>query len=153
MGMGIMETIYDILSKEHDQVLDLFEETISDGSKETFLKIKAELDPHLQGEEKLFYPVLKEKEEALESVLEGYEEHRIAETLLSELEGMDEKDERWHAKIKVLKESIEHHVEEEQNEMFEISRKALSREKAEEIAQKYLEFKKNFKGKKKHSKL
>jgi hypothetical protein len=76
MGRGIMETIYDILSKEHDQVLDLFEEAISDGSKETFLKIKAELDPHLQGEEKLFYPVLKEKEEARESVLEGYEEHR-----------------------------------------------------------------------------
>jgi len=73
--------------------------------------------------------------------------------LLSELESMDEKEETWHAKIKVLKESIEHHVEKEQNEMFEISRKALSEEKAEEIAQKYLEFKKNFKGKKKHSKL
>jgi hypothetical protein len=101
MGVGIMETIYDILSKEHDQVLDLFEEAISDGSKETFLKIKAELDPHLQGEEKLFYPVLKEKEEARESVLEGYEEHRIAEVLLSELESMDEKEERWHAKIKL----------------------------------------------------
>jgi hemerythrin-like domain-containing protein len=72
----------------------------------------------------------------------------IAEMLLSELESMDEKDETWHAKIKVLKDSIEHHVEEEQNKMFEISRKVLSEEKAEEIAQKYLEFKKNFKGKK-----
>ncbi len=142
-----METIYDILSKEHDQVLDLFKEAINDGSKETFLRIKAELDPHLQGEEKLFYPVLKEKKEARESVLEGYEEHRIAEMLLSELESMDEKKENWHAKIKVLQESIKHHVKEEQNEMFEISRKVLSREKAEEIAHKYLEFKKNFNGK------
>jgi hypothetical protein len=147
-----METIYDILSKEHDQVLDMFEEVISNGSKQTFLKIKAELDPHLEGEEKLFYPVIKEKKEARESVLEGYEEHRIAEMLLSELESMDEKDERWNAKIKVLKESIEHHVEEVQKEIFEISRKALSQEKAEEIAQKYLEFKKNFKGKKQQSK-
>jgi iron-sulfur cluster repair protein YtfE (RIC family) len=81
-----MEPIYDILIKEHGQVLNLFKEAISDGSKETFLKIKAELDPHLQGEEKLLYPVLKEKEKARESVLEGYEEHRIAEMLLSELE-------------------------------------------------------------------
>ena len=64
--------------------------------------------------------------------------------LLSELESMDEKKESWHAKIKVLQESIKHHVKEEQNEMFEISRKVLSREKAEEIAHKYLEFKKNF---------
>lgn len=139
-----METIYDILSKEHDQVLDLFKEAINDGSKETFLKIKKELDPHLEGEEKLFYPVLKEKKEAREIVLEGYEEHRIAETLLSELESMDEKEETWHAKIKVLKEGIEHHVEEEQNEMFEISRKVLSHEKAEAIGKKYVEFKKDF---------
>ena len=140
-----METIYDILIKEHDQVLDLFEEAISDGSKETFLKIKAELDPHMQGEEKLLYPILKEKEEARQSVLEGYEEHRIAEMLLLELKDMDEKEERWNAKIKVLKDSIEHHIEEEQNEIFEISRKVLSMKKAEEIAQKYIEFKKNFK--------
>lgn len=149
---NIMETIYNILIKEHDQVLDLFEEAINNGSKETFLKIKAELDPHLQGEEKLLYPVLKEKKEARESVLEGYEEHRIAEMLLSELEIMDEKEERWHAKMKVLKENIEHHVEEEQNEMFEIARKVLSQEKAEEIAKKYLDFKKNFKGKEQRSK-
>jgi iron-sulfur cluster repair protein YtfE (RIC family) len=143
-----MDTIYDILIKEHGQVLDLFEEAIRDGSKKTFLKIKAELDPHLQGEETIFYPVLNEKEEARESVLEGYEEHRIAEKLLLELKDMDEKEERWNAKIKVLQESIKHHVHEEQNEIFEISRKVLSQEKAEEIAQKYIEFKKDFKGKK-----
>jgi len=148
-----METIYDILTKEHDQILDLFEKAISEGSKETFLKIKDELDPHLQGEEKLLYPVLKEKEKARESVLEGYEEHCIAEMLLLKLESMDEKEERWHAKIKVLKEIIESHVEDEQNEMFEISRTVLSQEKAEEIAQKYIEFKKKLKGKEHRSKL
>jgi hypothetical protein len=54
--------------------------------------------------------------------------------------------------MKVLKENIEHHVEEEQNEMFEIARKVLSQEKAEETAKKYLYFKKNFKGKEQRSK-
>ena len=140
-----MDTIYDVLSKEHVQVLYLFKETMSNDSKENFFKIKKELDPHLEGEEKVFYPVLKEKEEVREVTLEGIQEHHIAKVLLSELENMDQKDEMWHAKLKVLKEAIEHHVKEEEDNMFEKAQKVLSQDKAEEIAQKYLDFKKDFK--------
>jgi iron-sulfur cluster repair protein YtfE (RIC family) len=140
-----METIYEVLKNEHDEVLNLFEEALSSGSKDTFNRIKSELQPHLAGEEEVYYPIIKEKHELREITLEAFEEHHVAKVLLSELEKMDSSDERWHAKLKVLKEGVKHHIDEEQNEMFEKSRKVLSQDKAEEIAQKYLEFKKRFK--------
>ena len=141
-----METIYDILIREHKVVADLFQQALRDNSRETLLKIKAEIDPHMAGEEELFYSVLEQKEELLDLVNHAYEEHDEARSIMSELEGMKEKDKNWTSKIKELKESIEHHVEEEESEVFEEARKVISQKKAEEIAQQYLEFKQTFKG-------
>ena len=56
-----MESIYDILIKEHNMVSDLFQQVLRDNSRETLLKIKAALDPHMAGEEKLFYSELEKK--------------------------------------------------------------------------------------------
>jgi hypothetical protein len=57
------KTIYETLSSEHRQVADLLQKAMHDNSKETFFKVKAKTDPHLLGEEKLFYPMLQQKEE------------------------------------------------------------------------------------------
>lgn len=140
-----METIYDILMKEHNLVADLLQQAMRDNSKDTLLKIKAETDPHMAGEEKLFYPELEKKEELRELVSHAYEEHNEARSIMSELESMSESDKNLSSKIKELKESIEHHVEEEENKVFPEARKALSNDKAQQIAQQYLEFKQSFK--------
>lgn len=140
-----METIYDILIKEHNLVADLFQQVLRDNSRETLLKIKAETDPHMAGEEKLFYPELEKKEELHQLVDHALEEHDEARSIMSELEGMSEGDKNWSSKIKELKESIDHHVEEEESKVFEEARKAISQKKAEEIAKQYLEFKQSFK--------
>jgi len=139
-----METIYDILKAEHDQVAELFQQALSDGSKVSFVKIKLKTDPHMMGEEKLFYPRLEAKEELRELVSEAYKEHNEAKTLICEMEGMDERDENWTAKLSELKQSIDHHVEEEESKVFERARNALSQEEAEEIAQEYIEFKRSY---------
>jgi hemerythrin-like domain-containing protein len=139
-----METIYDILKEEHDQMANLFQQALRDGLKVTFFKIKLETDPHMMGEEKFFYPLLEEKEELRELVSHAYEEHNEAKTLISELEYMDEMDETWTAKLSELKQSIDHHVEEEEGKVFEIARSFLSQEKAEEIARRYIEFKRSY---------
>jgi hypothetical protein len=90
--------------------------------------ITAELTVHELIEEKVLYPALKAHAEAREIVLEGYQEHHIADVIVRELHEVSKNDERWGAKFKVLKENIEHHIEEEEGKMFRTARAVLSRE-------------------------
>jgi hemerythrin-like domain-containing protein len=139
-----METIYEILEAEHDQVADLLRQALSDGSKVSFTKIRLKTDPHMMGEEKLFYPVLEGEEGLRELISRAYKEHNEAKALIAEIEGMDERNEEWIAKLNELKQSIDHHVEEEESKIFERARNVLSQEKAEELAQEYVEFKRGY---------
>ncbi len=139
-----METIYDILKAEHDQMADLLQQALRDSSKVSFLKVKLKADPHMMGEEKFFYPVLEGEDKLSELVSHAYEEHNEAKVLIYEIEGMDERDEEWTAKISELKQSIDHHIEEEEGKVFERAQGVLSQEKAEEIAKQYIEFKRSY---------
>ncbi len=139
-----METIYNILSQEHRIVLGMVEEALTRASKEALFRIKAEIDPHMAGEEKLYYPLLEENEESRDIARKAYIEHNEAKALMYELEGMDESSENWTARLSELKEAIIHHVQDEENQVFKKSRSILSQQQAEELAQKYREFKKNY---------
>ena len=86
-------------------------------------------------EEEIFYPALKEHPNAKDIVLEGYQEHHVVDLLVNELEEMVENDERWGAKFKVLKENIEHHIEEEEGEMFAAARKVFSEQELAELGE------------------
>jgi hypothetical protein len=90
--------------------------------------ITSELNVHELIEEKILYPALKPHEQARAIVLEGYQEHHVADLIVKELQTLVKNDERWGAKFKVLKESIEHHIQEEEREMFRTARALLSRE-------------------------
>ena len=90
--------------------------------------LTAELNLHELIEEKVLYPALESHAEAREIVLEGYQEHHVADLLVKELQALARDDERWGAKFKVLKENIEHHIEEEESQMFRTARALLSRE-------------------------
>lgn len=139
-----MESIYDILSAEHRQVADLLQQAMRDGSKETFFKIKAKTDPHLLGEEKLFYPVLQQKEELRDLVDHAFEEHNQIKSISSELESMDAGSKNWTSKVKELNETVTHHVQEEENKVFPEAQKVLSQDRAQEIAKQYMEFSQSF---------
>lgn len=112
-----------MLRTEHDTMRRLLEEleaTTDRGVKtraELFARIKGELTLHEIIEEEVFYPELKAHPKAREIVLEGYEEHHVVDLLMGELEGLPVDDEAWGAKATVMKENVEHHMEEE-GEMF-----------------------------------
>lgn len=95
-------------------------------------KMIEELSVHAGIEETLFYPVTRATVPGLEDqALESLEEHYIVKWVLSELESLDPKDERFDAKVTVLIENVRHHVEEEESDYFatvrdELGRKALS---------------------------
>jgi hypothetical protein len=69
-------------------------------------------------EEEIFYPELKSHPKAKDIVLEGLQEHHVVDLLMAELENLAVDDESWGAKAKVMQENVEHHMEEEEGEMF-----------------------------------
>jgi iron-sulfur cluster repair protein YtfE (RIC family) len=128
-----------LLKDDHEKVAGIFEkleETTERAEKtreELFMKLKQELDLHAHVEETIFYPVLKKSEETRDITMEGIQEHHVVKVLLRELDAMPVTSETWTAKLKVLKENVEHHVEEEEDEMFKKARAVLSREQLEEL--------------------
>ena len=130
---------FELLKKDHEKVSGIFEKldkTTENGVKtreELFTRLKTELDLHSQIEEQMLYPMLKEAKETEEITLEAIEEHKVVKRLLAELEALPKDNEMWGAKLTVLKENVEHHVEEEEGEMFKDARKVLSSEQLEEL--------------------
>ena len=120
-----------------------FEELLKKGEETTERAVKgrtellkiltAELNVHEAIEEKILYPALKSHPEARDLVLEGYQEHHVADLIVKELHGLARNDEKWGAKFKVLKENIEHHIEEEESDMFPTARAIMSREELNEL--------------------
>jgi iron-sulfur cluster repair protein YtfE (RIC family) len=89
-------------------------------------KIIEELEIHTTIEEQIFYPAITQlNDEIHELVTEGIEEHHVVDTLMAEIKLLTPADEEWAAKVKVLIENVEHHAEEEEQEMFPMVRKAM----------------------------
>jgi iron-sulfur cluster repair protein YtfE (RIC family) len=86
--------------------------------------ICAELTIHTQIEEEIFYPAIRRALKDKDLIDEALVEHSSAKELISQLADMDAKDELFDAKVKVLGEQIDHHVEEEESEMFPQIRKS-----------------------------
>ena len=140
--------VFQILKEDHKKVSGIFaklEETTENAVKtreELFTKLKTELDAHAHAEETQFYPVIKREAETREITLEGFEEHHVIKMLLTELASMPVNTEQWTAKLKVLKENVEHHVEEEEDEMFVKAREVLTDEQIADITTRVEEDKK-----------
>ena len=112
----------ELLVSDHRNVEALFKEfedqEESQERRETALLICKELTVHATVEEELFYPFLRENIEETELVDEAEVEHATAKDLIAQIEAAEEVDDMFDAKVKVLKEYIHHHVEEEENEIF-----------------------------------
>ena len=127
----------DLMRADHKKLKKLLDETLEaegrDARAHLIEHVRTELVVHERMEEEVFYPALKTHEKAKDIVLEGYEEHHVADVLLDELLDLREDTDQWHAKVKVLKENIEHHIEEEEGEMFKAARKVLDTDELEEL--------------------
>ncbi len=132
---------YKILKEDHKKVKDLMkqieelsEDQVSE-KEELFEQLKHELEVHTQTEEKTLYPALKEKEETRDISLEAIEEHHVVDLLLKELDELSKDEEQWSAKFTVLKEMVEHHIEEEEEEMFKKAHQALEKNEENELGE------------------
>jgi hemerythrin-like domain-containing protein len=130
-----------LLERDHREVerlLDELEPTTERGVKtrtELFQRLKTELTVHEVIEEEIFYPTLKQHPRAKDIVLEGFEEHDVVDHLMGELEALPVDDETWGAKAKVMAENIQHHIEEEEGEMFDKARQVFDRDELDQLGE------------------
>jgi hemerythrin-like domain-containing protein len=137
-GAGDLDAIA-YLEKDHRRFEDLLKqgedttERAVKGRSELLNTLTALLNVHELIEEKVLYPALKTHPEAKDIVLEGYQEHHVADLIVKELHALPKDDEKWGAKFKVLKESLEHHIQEEESEMFRTARGLFSRDELQQM--------------------
>ena len=129
---------FNLLKADHRKVEELFsklENASGQAKLRVFEQIKTELELHTHIEEKIFYPALEKPKQTHELTLEAYEEHDVVKKLLRELSRAKSPTEEWEAQAKVLQENVEHHVEEEENELFKKAQAALSEEDIEALGE------------------
>ena len=112
----------ELLKQDHQAVKDLFDQIddAEDGKqrKKLFDQIDTQLNIHAHIEETVFYPEMQKIDQLKDMVEEALEEHQEVKTLLEEIEGLDPEAEQFSASLEELMENVEHHVAEEEDEMF-----------------------------------
>jgi hypothetical protein len=119
----------DLLKKQHREVKALFKKVEGTDNprmrRQLMQEIARSLEGHTLIEEEIFYPAVRglETQKAEEMILEAFEEHHVVKLVLGELPRVNPEDERFEAKMTVLSELVQHHVEEEEKEMFKLAQK------------------------------
>jgi hemerythrin superfamily protein len=143
-GLGTATpTIFTRLEADHDEIRELLKALAATSTRAAkqrarlFGQLKLLVTAHARAEEAVLYEALKRKKPTRAEALEGYEEHHLADILFLEMSRAAPTDDRWTAKSTVLKENLEHHLGEEERELFNDARKLLSQRQAEQLGEKF----------------
>ncbi len=141
-----------LLKADHKAVKELFKqvEETSERAKAQLQRlgdqICAELTVHTQIEEEVFYPAVQERtqrghKEEKDMVLEAYEEHAAAKKVIEDVRATEPGDDSYKPKIKTLSEMIDHHVKEEEHELFPSVKELFDEDELVELGQRLSELK------------
>lgn len=138
--------IFEALREDHESqrtLADLLEKTqgASDGRSELFERFERELRAHAAAEERVFYARILEDELTRAKAGHSIKEHKEAETLLDELRDMDMSSPAWLPKLKQLTHDIRHHLDEEEQEVFQLAGKVLTDEQKSRLGAEFVEVK------------
>lgn len=130
------------IKKEHEKfrkMMAKIESAPEDTKKNLFKELYAEMHGHHEAEEHILFPLVKEKVqgENAQVVLEMIEEHALGKHQFSVLDRASVKNETWDAKFSVLKEVLEHHMEEEEKEFMPMAKKAMPKEKLTAVMEEF----------------
>jgi iron-sulfur cluster repair protein YtfE (RIC family) len=126
----------ELLKQDHQKMQGLFKETEgADNSrkKQLFDQIDTELEIHAHIEETVFYPAIEKHEELKDMVAEARDEHAEVKMLLQEIEEPTSDIEVFNSTFTDLIESVAHHIEEEEGEMFVKVRELFNDEALEQL--------------------
>lgn len=135
-------TIFDALRQDHDvqrTVLDRLTSTQGDSRKrdELFARARAELQDHAAAEERFFYVPLMEFDMTQEKARHSVAEHHEIDELIEELDGTDYSSPGWLAAAKRLKDLVLHHLEEEEQQVFQLAGRVLSDKQKRTLGEHY----------------
>ena len=113
----------ELLMQDHKEASSMMDQLeVADkgdrSAKDIFLQLKEALTMHTQIEEQIFYPALKNYEETSDMIPQAFEEHQEVDQILAEMSSLNAGNDEFMDRLTELRDSIEHHVEEEENEMF-----------------------------------
>lgn len=137
------ENILDVIREDHKPLKELIE-VMKDAErpfaerKQAFTEFAPLLITHAEAEEKALYEFMKTKKDLKMDAFEGDTEHMLADQLCEQIERVTDEDEMG-AMIKVLAESVEHHIKEEENDMFPEIEKSVKPEQLVSLTKKYIE--------------
>ena len=129
----------ELLIKDHREIMEIFKEVevshkTKDGKlNENFERLLQALEMHMNIEETMFYPNIVDKKDTRDLTLEGIEEYHVVREILKELNLDPKNTVEWKVKLKVCRENVEHHVDEEETELFPDVKKVLSKDRLNQI--------------------
>jgi hemerythrin-like domain-containing protein len=138
--------IYDHLKQDHAVVQGLLTELVNLAEDDDYRsvlidQIASALIPHARAEESVFYNTIRAVDSDTGEVMHGYKEHLEAEGTLRMLQAMNKSDMSWKATARKLKESLEHHIHEEETQIFAQGKRIFSAQEAESIGEAFIELK------------
>jgi hemerythrin superfamily protein len=137
--------IFELIKIDHRKVEEIFSAIESTKSSKTlnkyFNQLYQELNLHAQVEELTFYPTIRNHEGTEELLEEAEEEHTEVKVMLEQMQSMDSSEEEFKEKLSQLKEAVQHHVQEEENEVFPKVRQMMSTEELKQLASEFQEVK------------
>jgi hemerythrin-like domain-containing protein len=133
-----MADIYKLIKQDHDahrRVLAQLDETQGDSAerRELFETLKREAEAHTAAEEQTFYARLMAEPDGQEKSRHSVSEHKEAADILEELEDMEFSSPGWLTRFRSLKDALEHHMDEEEDEVFALAKKLIPADEAQEI--------------------
>jgi hemerythrin superfamily protein len=137
--------IFELIKTDHRKAEEIFSAIESAKSSKTldkyFNQLYQELNLHARVEELTFYPTIRNHEGTEELLEEAEEEHTEVKVMLEQMKSMDSSSEEFKEKLSELKEAVQHHVQEEENEVFPQVRKLMSAEELKQLASEFQEVK------------
>ncbi|HYP27991.1 MAG TPA: hemerythrin domain-containing protein [Blastocatellia bacterium] len=131
----------ELLKHDHQEAMSMMDQLEmddqGDGSGQSkmtvFNQLKQALTLHTRMEEQLLYPALQNNEQTSDIITESYEEHQTVDEILAEMSGLSPSNSDFLTKLAELRENVEHHVEEEENEMFPKAEQILGQHRLQEM--------------------
>ena len=137
--------IFETLRQDHDIQRDLLKKLIdtsgdSKNRDSLFNSLKKELEVHADAEERFFYKKLISWDRTQDKARHGIAEHHEIDELIAELEKTEYSSPSWLVTAKKLKEKVEHHLDEEEHQIFQMAGKVLSDSEKQDLAKKYANY-------------
>jgi hypothetical protein len=134
--------VFEALRQDHEvqrDLLDRLEDTqgAEEVRKQNFARLKEELSNHAAAEEKCFYAQLMTVDLTQDKARHSVAEHKDMDDLVEELSEIDYSSPQWLPKFKDLKHLVSHHLEEEEQEVFQMAGKALTEKQKTEFGEQY----------------